>query len=245
MTKNMRHLTVIAGLVLAGASAVQAQTLTPQPETGAFVSIAVGGQPQKRSFGSSGSFPSFNEVARFEVNQNVGSGSLFDIAGGYQFMKRLAAGVSVWRTGNKSAVSAAASIPDPLFFGRFTTVNANSQSDLSQSTLGINFDLIYTMPIMDRFDLAVSLGPSIIRTKLEVGTVAVTANSRTITLSTEDQSKTTAKAGNLGFDFSYRMNEMYNVGAFVRYAGGEVDLPAITKMKVGGVQAGGIVRYRF
>lgn len=245
MTKKMRNLTVVAGLVFTSVSAAQAQTLTPQPETGAFASIAVGGQPQKRSFGSSGSFPSFNEIGRFEVNQNVGSGALFDIAGGYQFMRHLAAGASVWRTGNKSAVSAAASIPDPLVFGRFTTVNANSQSDLSQSTLGINLNLIYTLPLRDRFDLAVSLGPSIIRTKLEVGTVAVTANSRTIALSTESQSKTTAKAGNLGFDFTYRANALYNLGAFVRYAGGEVSLPAIDKMKVGGVQAGGIVRYRF
>lgn len=245
MTKKMRNLTVMAGFVLVCGSAVQAQTLMPQPETGAFVSIGVGGQPQKRSFGSSGSFPSFNEVGRFEVNQNVGAGSLFDIAGGYQFMKHLAAGVSLWRTGNKSAVSAAASIPDPLFFGRFTTVNANSQGDLSQSTLGINLSLIYTMPVRDRFDFTVSLGPSIIRTKLEVANIAVTANSRTIALSTETQSKTTGKAGNLGVDFTYRYNEMYNIGAFVRYAGGEVDLPAITKMKVGGIQAGGLVRYRF
>jgi len=245
MTKTMRNLTVIAGLVFTSVSAAQAQTLTPQPETGAFVSIGVGGQPQKRSFGSSGSFPSFNELGRFEVNQNVGSGALFDIAGGYQFMKHLAGGMSVWRTGNKSAVSAAASIPDPLFFGRFTTVNANSQGDLSQSTVGINFNIIYTRPVLDRFDLAVSLGPSIIHTKLEVGRVAVASNSRTIALSTEDQSKTTAKAGNFGVDFSYRYNEMYNIGLFVRYAGGELDLPAIDKMKVGGVQAGGVVRYRF
>jgi hypothetical protein len=245
MTKKMRNLTVIAGLVLTCGSAVQAQTLAPQPETGAFVSIGVGGQPQKRSFGSSGSFPSFNELARFEVNQNVGGGSLFDIAGGYQFMKHLAGGVSLWRAGNKSAVSAAASIPDPVFFGRFTTVNANSQTDLGQSTLGINLSIIYTRPVADRFDLSVAIGPSIIRTKLEVGTVAVTAGSRTVALSSERQSKTTAKAGNLGVDFAYRMNEMYSVGVFARYAGGEVDLPAITKMKVGGVQAGGIVRYRF
>ena len=68
------------------------------------------------------------------------------------------------------------------------------------------------MPIGDRFDFSVSIGPTIIRTKLEVGRPTVTPNSQTVTLSTESQSKTTAKAGNLGFDFTFRVNELYNVG---------------------------------
>lgn len=245
MTKTMNRLIVIAGLLLTAVPTAQAQTLTPQPETGAYLSIGAGVQPQKRSLGSSGTFTSFNETGRFEVNQNVGSGFLFDVGGGYQFLKHLAVGVSFWNVRNKSAVAAAASIPDPVFFGRFTTVSVESDEDLNQSTLGVNLSIIYTMPVADRFDFSVSLGPTIIRTKLEVGQVAVTPNTQTVTLSTESQSKTTAKAGNLGFDLTYRVNEMYNVGLFARYAGGEVDLPALAKMKVGGVQAGAIVRYRF
>src|SRR5262245_30043851 len=155
MTKTMRSLVMMAVLLLTAVSAAQAQTLTPQPETGAYLSLGVGGQPQKRSFGASGTFPSFNETGRFEINQNVGAGTLFDIGGGYQFWKHLAAGASIWMVRNKSAVSAAASIPDPVFFGRFTTVNAESDSDLTQSTLGINFNIVYTMLIGDRFDVAV------------------------------------------------------------------------------------------
>jgi hypothetical protein len=245
MTNTMNRAIAIAGLLLTAASAAQAQTLTPQPETGAYISLGAGVQPQKRSFGSSGTFTSFNETGRFEINQNVGSGALFDVGAGYQFMKHLAAGISVWTVRNKSAVAAAASIPDPVFFGRFTTVTAEPDEDLTQSTLGINLQIIYTMPVADRFDLAIAIGPSVIRTKLEVATLAVTPNSQTVTVGTESQSKTTAKAGNLGVDLTFRANEMYNIGGFVRYAGGEVDLPAFAKMKVGGVQVGGIVRYRF
>ena len=167
-------------------------------------------------------------------------------AAGYQFWKHLAAGISLLeRQEQIRLVSAAASIPDPVFFGRFTTVSVESDEDLSQSTLGINLHVVYTMPVGDRFDFSVSIGPTIIRTKLEVGQLTVTPNSQTVTLSTASQSKTTAKAGNLGFDFTFRVNELYNVGLFARYAGGEVDLPALAKMKVGGVQAGALVRYRF
>jgi hypothetical protein len=245
MTKTMSSMALIAGLLFTGASAAHAQTLTPQPETGAFVSLGVGGQPQKRSLTSSGTFPAFNETGRFEINQNIGGGFLFDFGAGYQFMKHLAAGVTIWTLSNNSAMSAAASIPDPVFFGRFTTINAEADEDLHQSTLGVNLQFIYTLPISDRIDLAVSLGPSFIRTRLEVGEVTVVPLGQTIVLSSDSQSASTVKAGNLGLDFTYRMKELYGVGLFVRYAGGEVDLPALQKMKVGGVQAGAIVRYRF
>jgi len=245
MTKTMNNMALIAGLLLTGASAVHAQTLTPQPETGAFLTLAAGGQPQKRSFGSSGTFTSFGETGRFEVNQNVGAGFLFDIGGGYMFMKHLGAGISVWSVRSSSAVSGAASIPDPVFFGRFTTVTPTPENDLHETTLGINVQVIYTMPIATKFDLTIGLGPTIIRDKLEVGTLAVAPNSTTVTLSTASESKTTAKAGNLSVDVTYRANEVYGLGLFVRYSGGEVDLPSLPKAKVGGLQLGGIVRYRF
>jgi opacity protein-like surface antigen len=245
MTKTMNNMALIAGLLLTGASAVHAQTLTPQPETGAFLTLAAGGQPQKRSFSHSGTFPSFGETGRFELNQNVGAGFLFDIGGGYMFMKHLGAGISVWSVRSSSAVSGAASIPDPVFFGRFTTITPTPENELHETTLGINVQVIYTMPIATKFDLTIGLGPTIIRDKLEVGTLSVTPNSTTVTLSTASESKTTAKAGNLSVDVTYRANEMYGLGLFARYAGGEVDLPSLPKAKVGGLQLGGIVRYRF
>jgi Outer membrane protein beta-barrel domain len=245
MTKTMSMMSLIAGLLVTFASGASAQTLVPQPESGPFFNVGVGGQPQTRSFGSSGTFTSFNETGRFDLTQNVGSGFFFDVGGGFQFTKHLGAGVSVWTVRSKSAISAAATIPDPVFFGRFTTVKAEPDSDKRQTTLGINLSVIYTQPVGQRLDVAVSLGPTIIRNRLDVGSVAIAPNSQTVTISTESQSKTTAKAGNLGFDITYRVNEMYNVGLFARYAGGEVDMPSVKALKVGGVQVGGLFRYRF
>jgi hypothetical protein len=245
MTKRMNCAVLMAGLLVTGASAVNAQTLTPQPDTGAYVSVALGGQPQRRSFGNSGTFTSFNETGRFEVNQNVGAGFMFDVAGGYRFAKHFGAGVSLWSVRSDSAVSGAASIPDPVFFGRFTTVTPTPINDAKQTTLGINIQFIYTMPVGERFDITVALGPTIARTKLDVGTLSVPANSTNVTLATESQSKTTAKAGNVGVDFTYRVNAMYSAGLFARFAGGEADLPALPKTKVGGIQVGGLLRYLF
>jgi hypothetical protein len=169
---------------------------------------------------------------------------LIDIGGGYQFMKHVAVGVSVWTARSKSAASAGAIIPDPVFFGRFTTLSAEGQ-DLKQSTLGVNLMVTYSLPIAGRFDLALSGGPTVVRTRLDASRAIVTANSRTLTLESERQSKTSAKAANAGLDFTYRANEMYSIGFFARYAGGEVDLPAVSKLKVGSLQTGGLIRYRF
>jgi opacity protein-like surface antigen len=245
MTKTMNCAALMAGLLITGASAVSAQTLTPQPDTGAYVSIALGGQPQRRSFGNNGTFTSFGETGRFEVNQNVGAGFMFDVGGGYRFARHVGAGVSVWSVRSDSAISGAASIPDPVFFGRFTTVTPTPINDAKQTTLGINIQFMYTMPIGERFDLAVTAGPTIVRTKLDVGTLSVPSNSSNVTLATDSQSKTTAKAANAGVDFTYRVNAMYSAGLFARFAGGEADLPALPKAKVGGIQVGGLLRYHF
>jgi len=244
MNKTVTLVPTIAGLMLMAAAAAQAQPASPQSETGAYLSLSVGGQPQTRSFGSSGTFVSFNETGRYEVIQNVGAGALFDVGGGYKFAKHLAAGLSVWSTRSKSAAAAAASIPDPLFFGRFTTVTPTAVDELKQSTVGVNLFVTYTTPIGNRFDLAVSLGPSLIKAKLDAATATVSANNQ-VTITTDSQSKSTVKAGNFSLDFTYRVSSMYSVGVFGRYAGGELDLPAVKKLKVGTAQAGGLIRYRF
>jgi hypothetical protein len=244
MTKTMRIAAVMVGLLATAASAARAQTLTPQTEGGPFISLAVGGQPQTRSFSSSGAFSSFNEVGRFQINQNIGRAIMVDVAGGYRMGEHLGFGVSVWTARAKSAVAASASIPDPLFFGRFTTVTL-SDDDRKASTVGVNLFVMWTQPISDRFDATVTVGPTVTRTSLEVGAITVAPNSQTATLSFDTQSKTSAKGGNIGLDLGYRYNEQYTFGIFVRYAGGEADLPAAPKLKVGGLQAGGIIRYHF
>jgi Outer membrane protein beta-barrel domain len=251
MTKPTVLVPMIAGLVLTMAAAAHAQILPdpePEPESetesGVYVSLAVGGQPQTRSFGSSGTFTSFNETGRYDLTQKIGGGVLFDVGGGYRFTKNLSVGVGLWNTRSKSAASAAAAIPDPVFFGRFTTVSA-SQSDLKQSTIGVNIFVTYTRPLAKRFDVAVSGGPTIVHTRLDAGSVSVTPISRNLSLAADSQSKTGAKAGNIGADFTYHVNGRYSAGFFVRYAGGELDLPAVKSLKVGSVQTGGLMRYRF
>jgi hypothetical protein len=56
------------------------------------------------------------------------------------------------------------------------------------------------MAITDKIDLAVSGGPSIIHVKQDLGSITVAPGTQNTTTSIETQSKTTAKAGNVGVD---------------------------------------------
>ena len=127
-------------------------------------------------------------------------------------------------------MAAAAPPPSPRSRIRCSSASRRSWSfrpqaygDLKQSTVAINFQIVWMRPLTDRFDLSVFGGPSIIRVKQDIA--SATAEDRIPCPTIESQSETTGKAGTVGVDLSYRLNDRYGVGGFVRYAGGAVDLP--------------------
>jgi len=241
--KTLCALTIFAGIF--GAATAQAQTPSPRSPGEIFLSVSGAGQMQERSFANSGTVTAFNETGRFETDQNIGKGALLDVTGGYQFGQHLAFSAGLWYAQSKSAVAATASLPDPLFFGRFVTVNPAAPTDLKQNVVAFNIDIVYTLPLTDRADIAFSAGPTIAHVSQDVASVAVSPSAQTATINVEKQSKTSAKGGNVGADISYRFTEKVGGGIFVRYAVDEVDLPAAPKLKVGGLQVGAGIRYRF
>ena len=244
MTKTTTIIAMIAGLTLGTAFTARAQTPSTPADPSMFVSISGGGQLQSRSFSETTTFTLFNETGTVTANQTVGSGFVFDASVGYRVWRRLsvAGGVSTFH--GKGAAAAVVAVPDPVFFGRPTikTFPASDYGDLSQTSTALNIQAVWIRPLTDKLDIWLFAGPSIIRVKQEIASATETQNT---TAATKNESATTAKAGTIGVDLSYRLNDRYSVGGFVRYAGGEVDLPSVTKLKVGGVQAGGGVRVRF
>ena len=106
-------------------------------------------------------------------------------------------------------------------------------TDLKQSNVGVDFQLVWTRPITDRFRLSVFGGPTIIHVSQDVGTITDSGG-----FSSEHQSATTAKAGNIGADTVFDITKRFGVGIFVRYAGGKADLPSASSVTVGGTQVG-------
>jgi len=169
---------------------------------------------------------------------------VFDVNGGYRIGRSFSIGAGVWTAYPDGASASAASIPDPTVFNRPKTITLTS-SDLKQTNVGVNIQVGWMGTIGDRMDIAIAGGPSIIHVKQDLGSVTVTPGSQTAVASVVTESKTTAKAGNIGFELGYRLSDRYGLGGFVRYAGGQVDLPSVPNLTVGGVQVGGRMRFWF
>jgi len=244
MTKTTTIIAMIAGLTLGTAFTARAQTPSTPADPSMFVSISGGGQLQSRSFSETTTFTLFNETGTVTANQTVGSGFVFDASVGYRVWRRLSVAVGISTFHGTGAAAAIVAVPDPLHFGRPTikTFPASDYGDLSQTSTALNIQAVWIRPLTDKLDIWLFAGPSIIRVKQEIASATEVQNT---TAATKNESATTAKAGTIGVDLSYRLNDRYSVGGFVRYAGGEVDLPSVTKLKVGGVQIGGGVRVRF
>jgi hypothetical protein len=244
-----KGISVIVALGVVGlASPARAQTPSPAGAGQVFVSVSGSGQMQTRTFSNGAAFSSFAETGRLDSNQNVGRAGVVDVTGGFQFSKHLSVAAGLWMASSNSAAAATVSIPDPLFFGRFKTVALDSSQaprPLKQTSAGVNIQFMWALAVGARTDLSLFVGPSVVRVRQDVATVAVTPNSQTATMSIDTQSASTSRAGNAGIDLTYRFAPHYGVGMFVRYAGGEVNLPAVPKLKVGGVQVGAGLRMRF
>jgi hypothetical protein len=236
---------LVAIAVLGGVvQSARAQTPAARPLPRIFANVSFGGQTDTRSLESSATFTSFNEPGAIASTQTIGRPFLFDATGGYRFNKILAVGAGVWTAYSKSAFAARASLPDPLFVGRPSSVEV-SAADLKQLVVGINLQGLAQVPVTNRVFLTVFGGPTFARVSLDVGSGIVDAGGRTVSVTTERQKASATNGGNAGLDLSYHFNDLNGLGVFVRYVSGEVDLPALQHVKIGGLQVGGGIRARF
>ena len=245
--RSMKKTTTIAALIalialtLGSALTAHAQTTA---DTTMFINVSGGGQIQSHEFSSTSTFSLFNETGTVNANQTVGNGFVFDAAYGYRVYRRLyvAGGISTFN-GNGSAAAVAA-VPSPLFIGKPTnkTYEPSDFGDLSQSNIAFNFTAVWIQPVTDKIDVSIFAGPSVIHVNQDIASVTET---EAATATAVSESATTGKAGNAGVDLSYKVNDRYSVGAFVRYLGGEAELPSVSTLKIGGTQVGGGIRYRF
>lgn len=243
MTKTTSILVLTAGLATAVASAAQAQ-ISPAPASAGFVNINVGAQPQKRTIGKSDTFTLFDEKATLTTSQRIGNGAIFDISGGYRVWRGLAIGVGFSRFSRTGAASVVAMIPNPLFFDRLKTVDASAR-DLDHTERAIHVQGVWFVPITEKIDIALSVGPSFIHvTQQLVSSVTVPAGTQNVNVVVGSE-EGTAKGANVGFDGSYLFTRIFGAGLFIRYAGGSIDLPGAPSLSVGGFQAGLGARLRF
>ena len=235
--------TVLALITFAWLSAAEARAQQPPPASAGFITVNVGAQPQRRTINTSESFSLYDEKATVTSNQPIKNGVIFDVSGGYRVWRQVALGVGLSSFRSRGDAGIIASIPDPGFFDRPKIVTGTT-SGLDRSELGVHLQAVWRTPVTDKVDVSLSAGPSFISVKQQVATASVRTRTQDIDVIQKSESGT-AVGINVGFDGSYMFQPQYGVGMFVRYAGGSVDLPAVSDVKVGGLQGGFGFRLRF
>jgi outer membrane protein with beta-barrel domain len=211
-----------------------------------YVSVNVGVQAGSHDLNESGSFPLYDETATFTSTAKVKGGFLFDLGGAYKVWgNNLLAGVTYSHMSSKSDGGIVGSVPDPVFFDRPRAV-AQSFTDLKHSENQVHIDAIWMIPVANKMDLGISVGPTIFAVKQDtIPSLTVTEPGPTVTTAVVSSSKTTVGV-NFGADLQYMLRKKYGVGGFMRYSFGSVSLPGATeKLTVGGFQIGVGGRYRF
>jgi hypothetical protein len=248
MNTTMSIRVLATGFLLACASAASAQSassLSTLPlDDKVFVNISVGSQMRSTENNNDFSFPLYRETATVSTISSADGGAFFDVNAGYRFMPQLAVAIGFSSFGTTGVVQGAASIPNPLFFNRPAAVTI-SPVDADRSERSTYFMLVYSMPVAEKTDVSLFIGPSFTRVKQDL------ISSATVALGTQNLATTVgsesgvAKGVIVGADVAYQFRPMIGATAFLRYNGGSADLPSIKDVKTGGPQIGVGVRLRF
>lgn len=244
----------VFGLWLAGVSVADAQAQGLQPYERGFVGVGFAVQSRSQTIQQQFAFPLYDEIARFEGPHVIEGGPTFDISGAVRLVGNLGVGVAVTRVNDNADVSLTGQVPHPLFFGRPRSASATT-SGLERTEVGIHFQAVWFVAASDKVDLAFTVGPSVFRVTQElVQRVGVREVGTPFTSVTVDSvavggEKETGVGFNLGVDGTYMFTQRLGAGAFVRYAGGSVELSGFEgrtiELDTGGFQAGLGVRVKF
>jgi hypothetical protein len=235
---------ILALCVCAAPQIASAQTM--QWTDKGYISINVGAQVGSQTIDTSSTFPLYDETATIASSQKIKGGSFFDIGGAYRVWgKNLLAGVTFSHTSTDADVALTASIPDPVRFDAPRAVT-KTQGGAIHTENAVHLDVIWMIPVANKLDVGVFLGPSIFSVKQDtISTATVTEPGPGLTAPLNRVSKTTA-GFNLGADVQYMVNKRFGVGGIARYSIGSASIEGATDdLKVGGFQVGVGGRVRF
>ncbi len=228
----MREWTIAMTLVIAGASAAQAQV-------GGFVSANLAGAwPVTPDFTQSGSGPLRQETASLTSAQRFGGAVTFDIGGGVVRSVgsrwSIGAGLALDRYRSAPPATVTVTLPHPIVFGRPGTASEAGRLALERRVWAAHL-LAVAETTAGRVTLQLSGGPSRIHlTQQGVSDVSV---DETLVLSpalpyairisgAESRSLTASAWGyNLGADVGFSVTKHLGLGGMVRYSRATASLP--------------------
>ena len=250
----------LTGLLLSGpASETNAQSWTDR----GYFNVSMGGQSQDQTFTESATFTIYDDPSGALASaHSIGGGQLFDLSAGARVWKNLGVGIGYSANKNTNDATVAVRVPHPLIFGRSREASATA-SALEHTENAIHLQLVWLLPLTDKFELMFMAGPSFFTVRQHIATVQAPQDIRdqapfesvTITSVTITDAKASPVGVNIGVDGTYAITRMagvgIGVGGFLRYAGATLEFPTLPgttregDLRAGGPQGGIGLRLRF
>jgi hypothetical protein len=239
---HTRLVVAVTAALLWLAPAAHAQVGMVDWEHTGFVSVFGGFQGGTRDLTDTRAVTIYEEGGSITATQRFGGGGLLWVGGGVKVWQSFLVGVALSRTSDTYNTNLTALVPHPLFFNQPRTAEAQA-GGLKHGETAVHVQAIWMIPIADRLDLGVSIGPSFVNvthsfvTDLgieEVGFPFTQANiGRVVTSEVSDS----AIGVNVGADVTYTVMRQFGVTGALRY------VRATARMGVAGqvqdVDAGG------
>ncbi|MCY4662859.1 MAG: outer membrane beta-barrel protein [Acidobacteria bacterium] len=198
----------------------------------------------------------YGEEANYKATMTSPGGTVLDVWAGGRVWGNLGIGVGATVLNARGTTAVSGSVPSPLFSGRdrYREAPPLERPGLKHQQVGLHLPIIYMVPVSDRVHVVVSAGPSWFRLRHDaLATVTRTAEAAPYTEVALADFTPTVEEGtgigyNAGLDVTYLLTRFFGVGLFLRYTGGSVEMPfpdGAQAVKVGGVQGGAGLRFRF
>jgi hypothetical protein len=247
MERRLRTLVLSSVLGLACAAGAAAQS----PEPRVFVGVNFGMQPSISDATGRLEFQENAETATATIDYPTTGGPAFEGSVGVRLWKQIGVGVAVSRFSSEGDAEVTASIPHPFFFDRPREVSGTE--NVGRAETGVHLQVMFVVPASNRFRILLFGGPSRIEAEQDVVTGVRYDEEFPFDTATYRSADTQSfKASEIGFhagaDVAFMFTRNVGVGGMVRFSRASVDLgPAENRVStdVGGVQAGGGIRFTF
>jgi hypothetical protein len=229
-------------------AAAQAGAPVPDYNERFFLGLSAGGLMNTTLVLSKATSTVYNQEAALAERRDVSGGVLADVTAGLPVRGRLAVGASVAFRTAKSDSAIAATVPHPLFFGAPRTVST-TVADMQSTQTWLGVLAMYTLPTASKLTVRVFGGPAVAVVNHDtIGSFTVTETTSitqpTISVTKDSVSKSFIGAM-AGIDLAYRVTKTVGIGAFVRYAGAQANVTGAESGTLGGLEAGGGLRFSF
>lgn len=199
-------------------------------------------------------FSAYGETGRFQTDHQIEGGAIFDVGGHVQLWQALSLGVSFTSLNTSDSASLIGSVPHPLLFDSARTVGTQSIAfEQRERATHLHVAWRFSIPGTEHLDVTISAGPSFFNltretlSNISVNEIGVPFSEVLVNVGKRENTST-GWGTHVGTDVTYMLTQMIGIGGFARFSTATINVPITddtVPLDVGGMQAGGGLRFRF